>query len=252
MCLIAFAVNAHPDYKLILAANRDEFYTRQTTAAEYWSDQPTILGGRDLQAMGTWMAVNQSGRFGAVTNFRDLQNIRKDARSRGDLAVNYLNNSVATDDYLADITKKAGEYNGFNLLLFDGQHMHHFSNYEGKVNTIETGIHGVSNALLNTPWPKVEKLKKDFSEMISSSFDHTNLLELLANDDAAPDDQLPDTRAGHDLEKMLSPIYIKSEKYGTCCSTVLTISNTGEVRFTEKSFPNGNRKEGTVSFNFHV
>ena len=130
--------------------------------------------------------------------------------------------------------------------------MHHFSNYEGKVNTLETGIHGVSNALLDTPWPKVEKLKNDFSGMISSQFNHESLLELLRNDDTAPDNQLPDTGVGHDLEKMLSPICIKSEKYGTCCSTVLTISNDGEVKFTERSFPVGNRKDGTVSFNFQV
>ena len=252
MCLIAFAVNAHPDYKLILAANRDEFYARPTSVADYWRDQPSILGGRDLQANGTWMAVNEKGQFGAVTNFRDLKNIRKDARSRGDLVVNYLKNPEAAEGYLTRLTKNAEEYNGFNLLLFDGRKMRHFSNYEGKTNSMESGIFSVSNALLNTPWPKVEKLKKDFSEMISTSFDHQSLLGLLEDDATADDDQLPDTGIGHDLEKMLSAICIKSEKYGTCCSTVLTISNDGNVKFTERSFPVGNRKAGTVSFNFQT
>jgi len=252
MCLIVFAVNAHPDYRLILAANRDEFYERPTSVAGYWEDHPTILGGRDLRAKGTWMAVSKSGQFGAITNYRDLQNIRKEAKSRGDLPVNYLLNSESAQEYLTGLSANAGDYNGFNLLLFDGTSMHHFSNYEGKINSLESGIHGVSNALLDTSWPKVDKLKEEFSQVIASDFSPDELLKLLQDETLAEDNKLPDTGVGHDLEKMLSAIHIKSEKYGTCCSTVLTISNNGKVQFTERSFSVGDRKEGTVSFNFNV
>ena len=130
MCLIVFAINAHPDYRLILVANRDEFYERPSTLASYWADQPSILGGRDLRAKGTWMAVNKSGQFAAVTNYRDLQNIREDAKSRGDLPVNYLINSGTAKGYLTKLSSDSSDYNGFNLLLFDGTSMYHFSNYE--------------------------------------------------------------------------------------------------------------------------
>ncbi|MCP4457616.1 MAG: NRDE family protein [Cytophagales bacterium] len=252
MCLIVFAVNAHPDYKLILAANRDEFYKRPTSVADYWTDHPSILGGRDLEAAGTWMAVNKGGHFGAVTNFRDLKNIREDAKSRGDLVVNYLIDSKSAEDYLENISLKASDYNGFNLLLWDGSLMSHFSNYEGTINTVENGIHGLSNALLDTPWPKVEKLKNEFSNLISSSFNHDDLLKLLQDESLADDNLLPNTGIDHELEKMLSAICIKSEKYGTCCSTILTISNDGMVEYTEKSFPVGKRQEEIVSYKLQV
>ncbi len=252
MCLIVFAVNAHPDYRLILAANRDEFYERPTAIAEYWEDQPSILGGRDLQANGTWMAINKEGQFGAVTNYRDLKNIRENATSRGDLIVNYLQYSETAEDYLEKLSSKMSDYNGFNLLLWDGSLMHHFSNYEGVINTLEKGIHGISNALLDTSWPKVEKLKSDFEKLISSSFSHNDLLKLLEDDSLADDKLLPDTGIDYELEKMLSAICIKSEKYGTCCSTILTVTNVGKVEFTERSFPVGKRHDGIVSYNFQV
>lgn len=252
MCLIAFAVNTHPDYRLILAANRDEFYERPTSRADYWEDHPTILGGRDLRAKGTWMAVNSSGKFAAITNYRTLQNIRKEAKSRGNLPIDYLLNSASAQDYLTHLSANANDYNGFNLLLFDGATMHHFSNYEGKINELKSGVYGISNAFLDTPWPKVDKLKEGFLTTISAGFSSEDLLKLLEDERLAEDNKLPDTGIGHDVEKMLSAIHIKSEKYGTCCSTVLTISYDGKVQFTERSFPVGGREKGNVSFNFNL
>ena len=252
MCLIAFAVNAHPDYKLILAANRDEFFKRPTTPAHYWPDHPEILGGRDEEAGGTWMAISKSGRFSAVTNYRDLSNIKNDAISRGELPVNFLLQQVSPENYLKQVHEVADLYNGFNLLTWANDQMCHYSNYENKVNVLKPGIYGLSNALLDTPWPKVCKLKDRFSERIKGDFSHASLLELLTDHSLAEDDELPDTGVGKEWEKMLSAINIRSEKYGTCCSTIVTISSGGFVEFTEKTYPVGNRKEGTVSYEFKI
>lgn len=252
MCLIVFAVDSHPHYKLILAANRDEFYERPTKVADFWEDHPSILGGRDVRASGTWMAINRAGKFSAVTNYRDLQNINPEAKSRGELPVNFLMGEHSAETYLKQLHQEADEYNGFNLLTYDGGEVCHYSNYEGKVNRLSSGIYGLSNALLDTAWPKVEKLKKRFSEIISTDVNHEALLDLLVDPSLADDDQLPDTGVGYDMEKMLSAICIKSEKYGTCCSTILTISTQGEIKFTERSYPVGGRKEGQVSFTLKV
>lgn len=253
MCLIAFALDSHPEYPFILVANRDEFYARPTMVADFWSDHPSILGGRDVQAGGTWMAINKAnGRFAAVTNYRDLQNIREDAKSRGDLPVNYLLTSQDSASYLEEVHGEAQAYNGFNLLVYQNGQMHHYSNYENKINTLGPGIYGLSNALLDTNWPKVARLKERFRKTIEGDFDHESLLHLLSDRELADDDLLPDTGVGHDLEKMLSSICIQSEKYGTCCSTILTISRTGEVKFTERSYPVGDRKGGDVFESFDL
>lgn len=252
MCLIAFAFDCHPDYKLIVAANRDEFYNRPTAPLHWWNDYPEILGGRDKQAGGTWMAANKSGRFAAVTNYRDLQNIRKDALSRGDLPTQFLQTDPPSEQYLEAISSKAPSYNGFNLLVYEQDRMFHFSNYENKINVLSSGIYGLSNALLDTPWPKVQNLKEAFSNQISRAFSHEDLLNLLTDTSKAEDENLPDTGVGLEWERTLSPIQIKSEKYGTCCSTILTISRTGEVQYTEKSYPVGDRRADTVSFNFQL
>ncbi len=252
MCLIAFAVDAHPDYQLILAANRDEFYKRPTSPAHFWEDHPEILGGRDEEAGGTWMAISKAGRFSAVTNYRDLSNIQDDAISRGELPVNFLLQNVTPDQYAKQIDQISDAYNGFNLLCWAEGKMCHYSNYENKVNQLSSGIYGLSNALLDTPWPKVCKLKDNFSERIKTDFSHDDLLDLLTDHSLADDEELPDTGVGKEWEKMLSAINIQSEKYGTCCSTILTISKNGEVEFTEKTYPVGGRKAGTVTFDFKI
>lgn len=252
MCLIAFAVDAHPDFKLILAANRDEFYKRPTSPAHFWEDHAELLGGRDEEAGGTWMAISKSGRFSAVTNYRDLTNLQDDAISRGELPVNFLLQSVSPEQYLKQVDEISDAYNGFNLLCWAEGKMCHYSNYEKKINRISPGIYGLSNALLDTSWPKVTKLKDGFSAMIKETVAHEDLLTLLQDDAMAADDQLPDTGVGKELEKMLSAICIKSENYGTCCSTIVTISNEGKVKFTEWTYPVGKRTEGKVSFEFQI
>jgi len=248
MCLIVFAINHHPDYPLILAANRDEFYARPTVPAAYWPDQPQLLGGRDKQAGGTWMALHTDGRMAAVTNYRDLKNLKNDAKSRGELPVNYLLGMESAEVFLRNVHTEAHAYNGFNMLLYEQNALFHYSNYEGKTNRITEGIHGLSNALLDTPWPKVNRLKEAFTKTISGPFSHESLLDLLASNELAPDDQLPNTGVGYDLEKMLSAICIRSENYGTCSSSVLTVAKSGEINFTERTYPVGGRKEGVVNY----
>ena len=250
MCLIVFAINKHPDYSLILAANRDEFYARPTSPAMFWPETPAILGGRDKQAGGTWMAMHQDGRMAAVTNYRDLSNLKSDARSRGELPVNFLTGNVQADSFLSELDQEAENYNGFNLLLYEAGSMFHYSNYENKINKLDSGIYGLSNALLDTDWPKVRRLKRAFSKVIDGDFSHDDLMSILQNSELADDDQLPNTGVPKPMEKMLSAIRIQSENYGTCSSSVLTISKHGDVMFTEQTHPVGERTEGKVSFKF--
>ena len=251
MCLITFAYKAHPKYRFILAANRDEFYARPTTAVNWWEDRSEILGGRDLQALGTWMAMNKNGRFAAVTNFRDLQNINPVAQSRGDLPVNFLRENVSPDEYAKRVFEDGKKYNGFNLLVMS-EGMAHVSNYDESINSLQPGIYGLSNALLDTPWPKVVKSKKAFENLIQEEFKTENLIEIMQDETTAPDEELPETGLDYDREKALSAMCIRTPDYGTCCSTAITIDHDGNVNFVEKSYPVGNRKEGTVSYDFKI
>ncbi|WP_420317096.1 NRDE family protein [Ekhidna sp.] len=251
MCLIAFAYKSHPKYKFILVANRDEFYARPTAVAHWWIDHPEILGGRDLQAKGTWMAINKKGRFAAVTNYRDIKNIKPDARSRGDLPVNFLLSNEKPSKYSRQVFGEGSQYNGFNLITLDKE-LAHVSNYDKEVRLLEPGIYGLSNALLDTPWFKVEKAKRDFNVMIKQPFSLDGLINMMQNTDLADDKDLPETGLDYEREKAISAMCIRTPDYGTCCSTALTIDYDGNVSFMEKSYPVGNRKEGTVSFEFNI
>lgn len=249
MCLIVFSYKQHPKYKLILAANRDEFYERPTTAANWWEDYSTLLGGRDLKAKGTWMAMDKKGRFAAVTNYRDLSNIRDDAKSRGDLPVNFLAGSSASVEYTSGIV--GSNYNGFNLLTMD-EEMVHVSNYENKVNVLTPGIYGLSNALLDTSWPKVSLAKINFQKVISNNFELDDLISVMQNEQVAADQDLPETGLPIELERAVSAMCIRTPKYGTCCSTAILIDYDGNVSFQEKSYPVGDRAEGEVSYSFQI
>ena len=252
MCLIAFAWDMHPKYKLILAANRDEFYHRPTAKAAFWGDHPDLLGGRDLQAGGTWMTISKNGRFAAVTNYRDLSNIREDAASRGEIPTNFVNGTQSPTEFIQALHEDSEKYNGFNVLVSDFKETAHYSNYERKLNVLKPGIYGLSNALLDTPWPKVELVKDNFEKAINNSFNHQELLEVMMNDRIAPDEQLPDTGVPKDMERQLSAMCIRMENYGTCCSTIITVDRDGVVNFTEKSYPVGDRKVGTEHFSFQI
>ncbi|NBW37423.1 MAG: NRDE family protein [Cytophagia bacterium] len=237
MCLIFLSLNNHPKYKLIVAANRDEFYQRKTAAAEFWSDHPEILGGRDLEASGTWMAMHKNGRIAMVTNYRDLKNLKQTAPSRGALVSDFLLTDITAEAYLRTIEPKADAYNGFNLLVGNVDALYYLSNYKQGIEKLNAGIHGLSNALLNTPWPKVEKGKEYFASLIKNEdIDPEVLFKMLYNEERASDNLLPDTGVGLERERMLSSMFIKSPNYGTRCSTVVLVDHHNHVQYHERVY----------------
>ncbi|MBS1486577.1 MAG: NRDE family protein [Bacteroidetes bacterium] len=259
MCLIFLSVNQHPRYKLIVAANRDEFYERKTEKASYWKNHPDILGGCDLEAIkpdgtcGTWMAMNKNGRIAMVTNYRDLKNIKPYAPSRGHLVTDYLLSSKPADNYLREIEPHAHEFNGFNLIVGSADDLYYLSNYQTGIDKLQNGMYGLSNALLNTPWPKVqtgkEKMKLLFGE---SKVDKEKIFDALYDSHQATDDRLPDTGVGIERERMLSSIFIKSPHYGTRCSTIVTVDREEQVTFTERVYDLQTFQFTQQSFQFSV
>jgi uncharacterized protein with NRDE domain len=241
MCLIAFAWKTHPDYPLIVAANRDEWRARSTAAAHWWSDAPHILAGRDLEAGGTWLGVTRDGRFAALTNFRDPSDKKPGAPSRGELVRAFLDSTVAPFEFLTDLRFRASLYAGFNLLVSDGESLACYHQREDAILPVPPGIHALSNHSLNEPWPKVERAKSLMGAAIgafsaqaphqSLSFDA--LTELLSDTLHPADDALPNTGVGLEWERTLSPILITGETYGTRSSTVLTIQSGGLFQLLE-------------------
>jgi len=240
MCLIVFANNVHPKYKLIFAANRDEFYNRPSEQADYWTEHPDLLAGKDLQAGGTWMGITKQGKFAAITNFRDLKNQRTDAPSRGNLTLDFLTSDISPDEYFNKLKPTLNNFNGFNLLLGSVDELFYFSNKTEGLQKLEVGIHGISNALLDTPWPKVERSKRHLQSLIQQEdINAWEVIAILKDSLIAKDEELPDTGVGLDLERMLSPVFIKSEKYGTRCSSVVMVDKENNVKFVEKFFFDG-------------
>lgn len=237
MCLIVFAYDVHRNNRLVMAANRDEFYARPTAKARFWDDFPEVLAGRDLEKMGTWMGVTKTGRFAAVTNYRDPGGERPDAKSRGALVADFLKGSDSALAYMKQVEKNAQQYNGFNLIAGDAESLYYFSNRANEIQELKQGIYGMSNALLDTPWPKVEHSKQRLNKCLQAdAIDRDCLLDLLADSEQAEDEALPDTGIGIEHERLLSSAFIKSPDYGTRASTLLLISRDGQVRFQERSF----------------
>lgn len=250
MCILAFAKNVIPEYPLILIGNRDEFFHRPTKSAFWWDNG--ILAGQDLEAGGTWLGINKQGKFATLTNYRDIPSIKSNVRSRGELTVDFLNGNNTGKTYMTDISKKADAYNGFNLLTWENGTMHHFSNYENKINEVSDGVHVFSNALLDTPWYKTNLLQNSFERLLTKSPNAEQYFDILSDDSTAPDKQLPQTGLSYDLEKAISSICVRTSDYGTCCSTVLMVNQQNEVTFIERLFPVGDRKASTTTFQFNL
>ena len=235
MCLIVLAWRARADLPLVVAANRDEWRARPTQPAHWWDDHPELLAGRDLQAGGTWMGVTRAGRFAAVTNFRDPGDKRSSARSRGNLVTEYLLGGEAPRDFLASLVARAGEYNGFNLIVGDRASLWYFGSRESEARTIEPGIHGLSNHLLDEPWPKVVRARTAMQRALLESDPAPRLFAVLADPHGAADGELPDTGVGIDWERRLASPLITGADYGTRSSTVMTATGQGAIRFEERT-----------------
>jgi uncharacterized protein with NRDE domain len=252
MCLILLAYQTHPDYPLVLAANRDESYARPAAPAAFWTDYPDLYGGRDLQQGGTWLGITRNGRIAAVTNFRDGHATRGSSRTRGELVAGYLRGNLRPADYLTRTSRDAQEYNGFNLIAGNSDELYYFSNRDGRVTVIPPGVHGLSNHLLNTSWPKVERGKLRLAELLRGKT-HAwvdGLFALLADRTSAPDGELPQTGVGVPRERILSPAFIVSPAYGTRSSTVILIDKRGQVTFIERAFGEGGTPAHTVTGRF--
>jgi uncharacterized protein with NRDE domain len=188
MCLIFFSLNQHPLYKLIVAGNRDEFYSRETAPAHFWVDHPHIIGGRDLEACGTWLAMNKKGRISLLTNYRDPQNINPHAPSRGQLVSDFLLTDQDAKTYLTSLEQTEKKYNGFNLIVGDADTLWYYSNYRDGITEIQAGFYGLSNHLLDTPWPKVTRGKEKLKPILTrQNINPDDIFEVLFDDQRAPD-----------------------------------------------------------------
>lgn len=242
MCLILFAYDTIPEYRLILAANRDEFYSRKTASMHYWNDRPAILAGRDIEAGGTWFGIHESGTFAALTNYRDPASMKTGAPSRGHIIPGILDSEKPVKESLEDLKSDCSGFNGFNLLAWDRENLYWFSSVTRDLRTIEPGIHGLSNHLLNTEWPKVQKGRSELGRAIGQDgrIRRERIFDLLKDTTRFGDEHLPDTGVGPECERILSPIFITSDTYGTRSSTLLMVDNTGRMDVTERSYETDN------------
>jgi uncharacterized protein with NRDE domain len=226
MCLIVVAWRARPDLPLVVAANRDEWRRRPAEPARWW-ESPAILAGRDLEAGGTWMGITREGRFAAVTNFRDPSDKRPTARSRGALVTEFLSSDATPTAFAQSLIPHVRDYNGFNLILGDGESLAYFGSREGEAREIAPGVHGLSNHLLDEPWPKVTRGREAMEAALADADPAPRLFKLLSDTAGAPDEILPRTGVGIEWERRLASPLITGEDYGTRASTVVTVSNGG-------------------------
>ncbi|TGN19953.1 NRDE family protein [Leptospira idonii] len=263
MCLVGFAYKVWPGYPIVIASNRDEFFNRATEKASFWEDHPAILAGRDLQSFGTWLGVTKQGRVAFVTNNRNLRIPSiSDPLSRGKLVSEFLISDLSSESYSKEIEANADKYEGFNLFVYDGGSLPvYISNRGGRRSVIEQGFHTLSNALWNTNWPKTEKLRSkmvplyedNFAARRNEGFPWEKIFEILNDRSMADSEGLPDTGIGKEKEKALSSIRITAPGYGTRASTIVAISEKGEVFFWEKTYKEPDAEEGEiVSYRFQI
>ena len=237
MCLILFGVQPTKKLQLVVAANRDEFYDRPASRAGFWDDHPQVLAGRDLQAGGTWLGVNKTGRFAAVTNFRETPPDPIPPRSRGDLTSGFLTSEIPAEEYLKAISRRGSEYRGFNLIINDGKDTYYYSNRASDIIKLKPGFYGLSNQLLDCDWPKVNKGRDNLSKLI---------------DDEMPDNEL--FNASFNLlfdtgdDEAFSNSFIATAEYGTCAATVLTLSASCKINFQEQGFKHNGQQEDLLSY----
>lgn len=247
MCLIVFAYKTLPGVPLVFAGNRDEFYERPTEKAHIWKTNPEIIAGKDKKAGGTWLGLSSDGRFAAITNYRDINQMKPDAPSRGHLVKNALTTSDSTHAYLENLKSVAKDYNGFNLIAGDKDKLFYFSSQTMQIEELQPGIYSLSNALLDTPWPKSEWAKHQFRKTLGSDEQITEkCFTLLKNSDTYPVEKLPDTGLSPEMEKAVSAVFIKTEGYGSRSSTVMKLFQDDSFYFEERMYKPGSKNVKSV------
>lgn len=255
MCLILLSHKTHPRYPLIFAANRDEFFDRPTAPVAFWKEAPSLLAGKDLRGGGTWFGITGKGRIAALANYREPQANRTDAPSRGLLVRNFLLDDLSGAEFLEKLKRTSDRYNGFIMIFGDVRHqLYYFSNRGDIPPLLSPGIHGQSNHLLDTPWPKVERGKKALERVL---FTETNpsaesLFAILADRTPAQDNLLPDTGVGLERERILSSIFVTAPAYGTRSSTVVLIDTEQNVTFIERTFGGDSEHYTDAEFRFRI
>jgi uncharacterized protein with NRDE domain len=250
MCLIVLAWQAHPDYPLIVAANRDEHFSRPTATAHWWPDAPHILAGRDLVAQGTWLGITRGGRFAALTNYRDPRLRRDEAPSRGTLVRECLDAGEPVARTMETIATRSEQFAPFNLLAADSDSLALHESATGMTRRLDAGIHALSNHLLDTPWPKLRLARQRFEAALNAAERDDAFLQLLRDDHPAEDRELPDTGVGLEWERWLSPVFVRAPGYGTRSSTLLRVRIDGSVSFVDWSWDERGDLAGEVRHDF--
>jgi len=252
VCLILFALGHHPRYPLIIAANRDESYRRPTNPLGFWAHSPDVAGGQDLEAGGSWLGITRQGRWAALTNYRQAGSYREGAPSRGKLVSNYLEGTIDPQAYAEEVALDAADYNGFNLIVADKLRAFYISNRTASPMPVTLGLHGLSNHLLDTPWPKVTLGVRALRDLPDEGVEEIRgaLFDALAVRAVAADRDLPNTGVGVPGERILSPPFIAAESYGTRASTVILLDDEGHVSIRERAFSAMGILAGTTPLDF--
>jgi uncharacterized protein with NRDE domain len=249
MCLVVLAWKVHPELPLILAGNRDEFHDRPAAAADWWEEPEGVLGGRDLEAGGSWLAIHRDGRFAVVTNFREPPVDMTGRRTRGELVIDFVASDRPVATWAGDLADRQRDYGGFSLIIGDREGAYYLNNRGDALRPLDPGIHGLSNNRLNAPWPKVEAARRGLAALVDAGeVSPESLFDLLADTSPAPDDRLPETGVPLKWERRLSPVFIIDPRYGTRASTLLLMGVDGAIGLIERRFDRAGRRVGESRF----
>lgn len=252
MCLVFAALNLIPEYRLVIVANRDEFYGRASAPAARWQHAPQVIAGRDLEAGGSWLGVTEDGRFAALTNYRESGSVHSNPPSRGALVADFLHSRATTDEYLAGKQPDVSRYNGFNLLVDDGDTLGYCSNRAPLFQALQPGLYGLSNHLLDTPWPKVENGKQRLDMLFATGTlpDFESLFDVMTDQQIPVPERLPHTGVSPEYERVLSPAFIRSPSYGTRATTLVGLGVSGGGFLLERSYDETGQAVATVEHRF--
>ena len=252
MCLVLIAWRVHPQFPCLIAANRDEFHARPAVPAQWWSDDSQILAGRDQLAGGTWLGITRAGRFAALTNYRDPEQRRADAPSRGALVTSILQSTASTAQILTHLRAVGADFNGFNVIFSDGLQLGIYESVRDAGRKLGPGLYGLSNHLLDTPWPKVSISKSRLAAAMCDMTDTEQILALLRDDKPTLDSRLPSTGVSLEWERLLSSAFVRAPEYGTRCSTIVRLDQRGRACFDEWSWDSAGAESGRVSVQFEL